>query len=233
MTANAKWHDEMIPTMPKPKAVMFDWDGTIVDSIQAIFEGYNEVCRAYDRPEIKDHHELHEVMSHGPARQIFQRFIPDHADAALDLYYTRVPALRAQHLGIIPHIKALLETLHGQGIKLAVVSNMNYRLLADEMKRVGLEHYFSAVVGAGETALGKPSPEPVFLAAERLGLSRDDLSSVWFVGDMEPDMRAAAASGCSFLLYDPEGSKKHLISHHVISSYGDFDVMAKQILSNG
>lgn len=218
-------------TLPKPKAVLFDWDGTIVDSMPAIIE-CNRLVRDHfgDRPLTLD--ELHEAMKAGPAKAMFAALYPndpEKAQVALDFYYTHVPDVRARYVTFLPDVQKVFVALQSAGIKMGVVSNMSHPHLVREVHALDHAHYFDTIIGAGEAARGKPSPDPIYLAFDRLGLSRTDAAQVWFVGDMEPDARAARAAGCPFILYDPAGKNGHLKPDVTIADYAALDKMIKEI----
>ncbi len=189
-------------TLPlsRPRAVLFDWDGTLVDSGACVEAAHNHVRRAFGMNDFTPEEFMHAARI-GTGRETFTVLYPTRVNEALDLYYGVVPALRATHVGPIPGALDFIEYLYRAGIPLGVVSNMRHDPLVEEIARMNWSHYFQTVIGAGEAARGKPSPEPVYLAAERMGMTRADLENVWFVGDMETDEKAAKSARCPFLYY--------------------------------
>jgi pyrophosphatase PpaX len=87
---------------------------------------------------------------------------------------------------------ALLETLKGEGRRLGIVSSKRREMVTAAFELVPLAHLFDVVVGAKDTELHKPQPEPLLHALARLGASPGDAA---YVGDAPMDVEAARAAG--------------------------------------
>ncbi|MGH3000350.1 MAG: HAD family hydrolase, partial [Gaiellaceae bacterium] len=85
-----------------------------------------------------------------------------------------------------------LKRLQADGRRLGVVTAKRRQTVELAFQHVPLGHLFEAVVGGDETTRQKPDPEPLLLAAERLGASPDETV---YVGDSPFDVRAAKAAG--------------------------------------
>lgn len=96
---------------------------------------------------------------------------------------------------VYPDVVEPLRRWHGAGIKLAVVSNFDQRLIG-LLAGLGLEDVFQAVIVSSAAGAAKPSPIPFQLALEALGLGADQ---VWHVGDSPEDVAGAAAAGIACL----------------------------------
>lgn len=90
-----------------------------------------------------------------------------------------------------PEVPSLLQRWHGQGLKLAVVSNFDSRL-EPLLEQLGLRRWLDAVVVSSAAGAAKPEPAPLLLALGQLALHG---SAVWHVGDSHEDEAAAAAAG--------------------------------------
>jgi phosphoglycolate phosphatase len=191
----------MQPNLPKPRAVLFDWDGTVVDSFDAIHAAHNLVRSHFGLANFTSD-ELRQAVKIGTSREIFTHIYgPDRVQEALDLYYGAIPRLRSQNLAVCQGALEFVTALHHAHIPMGVVSNMAAAPLRDEIDHLGWASYFDVVMGAGDAPRGKPAPDAVFLAFDRLDIPRAQADQVWFVGDMETDEKAAHASGCKFLYY--------------------------------
>jgi len=101
-----------------------------------------------------------------------------------------------------PGVRAAVESLRGAGVPLGLVTNtatMGEREVRALLAPVGLDEPFGAVVTSAELGVAKPSPEPLWEAARRLGV---DAGSCLYVGDAEIDAAAAAAAGMAFSATD-------------------------------
>ncbi len=220
-------------TLPWPKAVLFDWDGTLVSSFSAIVRAVNETL-VYHRAAALPQDEAIKTMQMGTARAIFNHLLPDDVDSALEYYYARVPQYRLDAVEIIHGARACLDLCRAADIPMGIVSNMRHTLLKEEVAHLGLDSYFSGIVGAGETPLGKPDPAPVYLCLERMGLTVSESPDCWFVGDMSPDQLAAQATGCSFLYYTGShgAAVLDLPAAHAFLSYDQFNADLSVYMKN-
>jgi putative hydrolase of the HAD superfamily len=88
-------------------------------------------------------------------------------------------------------VEGQLRRWHGQGLKLAVVSNFDSRL-PGLLEQLGLSPWLHAVVVSSSAGAAKPDPAPFHIALEQLQL---EASQVWHVGDSPEDLAGAAAAG--------------------------------------
>ncbi|NTU76824.1 MAG: HAD family hydrolase [Alphaproteobacteria bacterium] len=185
-----------------PRAVVFDWDHTLVDTWGVITESLNAVRRKFGQ----------ELWTEEEARQRSQRALresfPDWYgkdwEKARDIFYT---SYRQSHLDLIkamPGADELLRFLAGVGVPLFAVSNKNGRDLRLEADKLGWGDYFVALVGATDAAKDKPARDPVDLVLGKGGLKADDLT-IWFVGDKPIDVECARHAGLTpVLVGNPE-----------------------------
>jgi pyrophosphatase PpaX len=90
----------------------------------------------------------------------------------------------------------MLDELRAEGRRLAVVTSKRNEVALRGLMRFDLEGYFEFIIGSDDTTLHKPEPEPLLIAAERMGVSPDDCV---YVGDSPFDMRAAVAANATAL----------------------------------
>ena len=185
-----------------PKAVIFDWDNTLVDSWQTIHDALNETLAAMGQPlwtldqtKARARHSL---------RDSFPTLFGDDWDLARQHYLTAFEAIHLDRLRAFAGAEAMLEALHGAGIHLALVSNKTGRILRREVASLGWDRYFGMVVGAGDAAFDKPHRAPVDLALEGSGIAPGE--DVWFVGDTATDLECARNAECVPVLFLPGGT---------------------------
>jgi phosphoglycolate phosphatase len=181
---------------PRPSAILWDWDNTLVDGWAAIQAGLNAAFRAFGKPEWSRAEVLRNVRR--ALRDSFpELFGPDHWEQARDIFYAEV---RARHLAVLqpmPGAAAALEAaaaLAPQG----VVSNKQGPLLRAEAAHLGWGRHFGALVGAGDAERDKPDPAPLLMALEACGVTPGP--AVWYIGDTALDMQAARAANCIAVL---------------------------------
>jgi len=203
----------------RPRALLFDWDNTLVDTWETIHAALNTVLTAMGHVPWTPEETRARVRA--SARDAFPALFGARADEATEIFYR---AFESQHLQTLRErdgAGAMLRTLAEMDpLYLAVVSNKKGHLLRREAAHIGWTGYFARLVGANDAAKDKPAVETVHLA-----LSESDLQpgpDVWFVGDTDIDMTCAAVAGCIPILLRPEapaenefpGAEPHL---HVAS----------------
>ena len=181
--------------LPTPRAGLFDWDGTMVDTSAALLIAFNAVRTAFSLSPYT-HDDYMQVSKIGNAREIFTSLYPDRVPQALDIFYTSIRSEYVSSQRPLDGVLAVVDALIARDIPYGIVSNLNHEVLVPCVQALGLTP--AVVIGAGLAPRGKPSPDPIYLALEKLGLMRSDATDVWFVGDMETDEKASAAAGCPF-----------------------------------
>jgi phosphoglycolate phosphatase len=180
-----------VPT-PRPRAILFDWDNTLVDSWATIHQALNTVMAAMDKPlwslqETKQRVRL-------SLRESFPLHFGERWEEARRLYLDTFAQIHLDQLTALPGRREFLERLSCENIFLGVVSNKTGALLRRETERLGWAALFGRVVGAGDAKLDKPDAAPVTLALEPSGIEAGE--TVWLVGDTDVDMECARNSGC-------------------------------------
>ncbi|HTR77294.1 MAG TPA: HAD-IA family hydrolase [Gemmatimonadaceae bacterium] len=177
---------------PPPAAVLFDLDGTLIDSIELILNSARHAFTRLGRAAPSDAEWLAGVGT--PLRAIFAKHARGDSDID-DLIegYREYQAANHDRLvrcydGVVPTVAALHARGHPLGVVTSKGDTMAYRGLA----WVGLDHYFKAVVTIDSSARHKPHPEPVLLALDRLARAPD---GAYFVGDSVHDIEAGNAAG--------------------------------------
>lgn len=178
----------------KYDAVLFDMDGTILDTLEDMHDSVNATLRHFSLPE-QSMDETRAYVGNGAARLI-SLSVPAGTDAETTErvlswykpYYNDHSCIKTKPYAGIPE---LLETLRGAGVKLAVVSNKpdeTVGLLA-ELFFKGLFH---SAVGESAGIRRKPAPDTVNAAVEAMGLPK---SRCVYVGDSEVDVQTAKNAG--------------------------------------
>ncbi|MBE6553784.1 MAG: HAD family hydrolase [Ruminococcaceae bacterium] len=176
------------------RAVVFDFDGTIADTIPAIRAGLNMTMRELGYPE----HSLAGVRSfiNYGARNLVRSALPAeyredeaHVDRVLDLYESFYGQTYLQTKEAYDGIPALIEELHSQhGVKIGVLSNKEHMFVVNLVDQVLLPNTFEAVQGNIPSKPAKPHPYLSNLVAESLGVAPEECV---MVGDSDVDIRTA------------------------------------------
>lgn len=170
--------------------VLFDLDGTVVDSGGIILASMRHAAREVLGREYPDEVLLHAVGGPGLEAQM-AALDPERVDELVTVYRAHNEPLH-EALVSCAGIEDALERLRADGRRLGVVSAKRRATVELAFAHVPLGHLFEAIVGGDETERHKPDPQPLLLGVERLGVSPSD---VVYVGDSPFDVRAAKAAG--------------------------------------
>ncbi len=170
--------------------VLFDLDGTVVDSGAIILASMRHATREVLGRDYADEELLNAVGGPGLEAQM-AAFAPDRVDELVRVYRAHNEPLHDE-LEACDGMVHALERLRAEGRRLGIVTAKRRSTVELAFARVPLAHLFEAVVGGDETERHKPHPEPLLLAAERMGA---DPAETAYVGDSPFDIRAAKAAG--------------------------------------
>jgi pyrophosphatase PpaX len=178
--------------MARPLAVLFDLDGTLIDSIELILNSAQHAFRGRNGHVPADAEWLTGVGI--PLATMFRRYARDDADVDALIARYREYQL-ANHDRLVRCYDRVVETvdeLRATGHPLGIVTSKTGWLAQRGLDNVSLGSHFDVIVGCDTCATHKPDPGPVLFALEQLG--RDPADAV-FVGDSIYDMQAGNAAG--------------------------------------
>ncbi len=174
------------------RPVLFDLDGTLIDSVRLILDSYHHVVREHGLAPRTDDEWLAGLGT--PLTTQFRQYVDDDAlmQELIVTYRAYNLAHHDQMVTIYPGILELVTEIKRRGHPTALVTSKNRSGAERGLKLVGLQPYFDVLVGADDVTNPKPHPEPVHLALERLGVPHD---GALFVGDSTHDVHAGNAAG--------------------------------------
>jgi len=173
--------------LPYPKAVIFDWDDTLVDGWPAIHEATNDTLTTFGLEPWT--YEQTRANVRRSMRDSFPELFGDRWEDAAAHFYS---VIRRTHLDFLTPLQGapeLLRKLTDEGLYLGVVSNKNGDLLRDEVDHLGWSGCFSHIVGATDADRDKPDPAPLLMALQ--DFKGDPGPDIWFIGDAVSDMECA------------------------------------------
>ena len=177
--------------MTAPKALLFDWDNTLVESWDAIhhalvvtFEAMGHEPWSLDETKARVRRSL---------RDAFPALFGARWEEARKLYLDTFTATHLERIAPADGAAAMLAELKGAGWFLAVVSNKTGPVLRREASHLGWSGFFVHLVGAGDAPADKPDAAPIRMALQGSGVAPE---SAWYIGDTAIDMECAANAGC-------------------------------------
>lgn len=170
--------------------VLFDFDGTLADTIPLILASYRHAFSTIGSHEV-DEAEMRSWIGR-PLLAVLEESHPEHAEHLVREYRTWNLANHDDLIESVPGVAALIEELHDRGARTGVVSSKIGSTVRLGLAAVGLEGAVDVLAGQEETSRHKPHPEPLLYAAGQLGV---DPSACVYVGDATVDIKAARAAG--------------------------------------
>ena len=170
--------------------VLFDLDGTIVDSGWMILASYRHATETVLGKSFPDDVLMAKVGS-GHLEEQMREFDEEKAAELAQAYREFYRPLHSE-LEAFPGMLELLETLDGEGRQLGIVSAKRHDIVQLAVEALGFGDTLDLVVGSDEAPRGKPHPDQILLAMEKLGAEPDDTA---YVGDDPFDIAAARNAG--------------------------------------
>jgi HAD superfamily hydrolase (TIGR01509 family) len=180
------------PARPLPAAALFDWDGTLVDTIPMIYRANVVALREFGI-----------TMTRAWYRE---RYSPDWRRSYAELgipqdLWDAVGARWAEEMArgsprALPWARPALRRLRAQGVRLGLVTASTRTVVAPNLTRLNLDGVFEVVRCADDVERPKPHPEALLAALDELGL---DAADTVYVGDTPVDLEMARAAGAPFV----------------------------------
>ncbi|HVT53622.1 MAG TPA: phosphoglycolate phosphatase [Dongiaceae bacterium] len=178
--------------MGKPRVLVFDLDGTLIDSAPDLAQAVNALLAEFGKPPLAET-TIRPMIGDGSrlllARALAASGIETQADDVFDRFMVHYLAFVADKTKVYPDVPETLAALHAHGHPLGVCTNKPFAPTERVLEAFGLAHFFGAVIGGDSLPQRKPEPEPLWTTIERLGGG-----AAAMVGDSANDMLCARAA---------------------------------------
>lgn len=187
------------------KGVIFDSDGTLMNSFGFIVASYAHLATVFGYPapsaqEVQAHLKLAE-----PLPQIMQSFCPGKPLEDLMREFEKFHSENVHTASAFDGISNLLADLHANGTRLAILTGGNAKV-EDVMRYHGFSDYFTSIVHCDRVQFGKPHPEGFMLAAEECGITP---AETVMVGDSPNDILSGKNAGAAITVGITHGHASH------------------------
>jgi len=178
------------------RAVVFDLDGTLVDSYGPIAVSLNHARAHWDLPALTDR-QVRQRVGHGLEALIAQEIGGDRVAEGVRLFREKYAQIFAADTRALPETQETLRDLHEKGYSLAVASNKPARFSRVILERLGMLRFVTHVAGPDTAGSTKPEPAMIHSCLEAMQTSA---SETIYVGDMVLDVESGRRAGLPVLL---------------------------------
>lgn len=214
------------PNLPKPRALIFDWDNTLVDTWPTIHEALRQTFETMGVEPWTFEQTRQRVRR--SMRESFPELFGDRWTKARDVFYEAYERVHLTSLTPLAGAAEGLAVLAESDLYLGVISNKTGRYLRSEAQHLGWAGYFGQLVGAGDAARDKPAPEPVAHALDGSGIVAG--GDVWMIGDAGIDMEIAHLTGMTpILVKDGEPDAAEFEAHPPLRQVANIAELMRQI----
>jgi len=212
-------------------AVIFDLDGTLIDSAEAIMQIAGRFLAERRAPPLTDEETRSFIGNGGDvfARRMLRARGLSHEGARGDAHVARFKELYNEAPGAenppYPGVEAMLEAL--SALSLGMCTNKPMVPTQNILDALGWRGHFATVVAGDTLAVRKPDPEPLHHAIRTLGIAPE---RVLFVGDSEVDTKTAQAAGVPYALHTNGYRKTPAEDLPALLYFDDFNVLSDFVL---
>jgi pyrophosphatase PpaX len=182
------------PRFPKPAAILFDGDGTLIDTYQIILQSMTQTINGTYGLNLSV-----KELTQGIGTPLYNQMLTfakgdeDLAREMVDVYQAHNVTIHDELVAAYPGTAQALARLSAAGIPLAEVTSKSHKLARHGLELSGISEYIGVLVGADDWPVHKPEAGPVLRGCELLGV---DPQECWYVGDSPYDIMSGSAAGC-------------------------------------
>lgn len=184
-----------LASLPEPAAVVFDLDGTLVDTAPDLTNALNHVLIERGHPPVS-RATIRSTVGYGARVMIEEGLrhagVTDDVEAMLEGFFRHYETNIAVESRPFPGAVTLLEDLRSQGARLAICTNKREYLARHLMEALDLASFFRAIAGRDTFPVSKPHPGHLL---ETIKAAGGDPGRAVMIGDSEVDVRTASAAG--------------------------------------
>lgn len=193
------------------RAVIFDLDGTLVDSYDAHLESFRRALLRFGLT-VKDE-EIHRRFGK-PAKQIIKEILPEKQHTHIDdiLRYKRLEFIEtSKDIQVFDGVETVLKYLKDRGISICLATSADKPSVIRVMNKFGLKNYFDVIISSNDVREAKPNPEMFIQVSKKLEV---DPKNCLVIGDSPFDVMGARKAGMKIIIVDNNPFQKTEIQRH-------------------
>lgn len=188
-------------------ALLFDLDGTLVDSVPDIAVAVDRLLLDLGREPAGESRVRFWVGNGG--RMLVRRALAFDASGvadddpllpqAMDMFFAHYQRSNGNASRLYPGVAEALDGFAARGLPMAIITNKPHRYIEPLFATLGILQHFPVLIGGDTLPVKKPDPAPLYLACEKLGVA---VRNALMIGDSKNDIDAARAAGCPVVAVD-------------------------------
>lgn len=175
------------------KAIVFDFDGTIANTLPVMFHSFREVFKTYDNQDYTDE-EIKEMFGPPEPELIKQNIHSRQTKEAIEMYYHSYESHHNELVEENKDITEMLSSLKKQGFRLGIVTGKSRRSFSISLEKLHMQQFFDVIITGYDVSNAKPDPEGLLSVLEELNTDPGD---ALYIGDSDTDIKAGKKAGVS------------------------------------
>ncbi|MCG7345874.1 HAD family hydrolase [Sporosarcina sp. ACRSL] len=168
------------------KAIIFDFDGTLANTLPVCDYAFQSVFQEFDN-KVLTSGEIRAMFGPSEVGIIKENLLHENKEQAIELYYEKYLEKHNELVAANQEIQDLLTELKKRGIKLGIVTGKAKRSLEISMQALRMNDFFDVIITGDDVVQPKPHPEGLLKALSQLDVKNDEAI---FVGDSDADIQA-------------------------------------------
>jgi 2-hydroxy-3-keto-5-methylthiopentenyl-1-phosphate phosphatase len=185
------FHEVLGDLKKKIHGIIFDLDGTLIESYEAIYLGLKECFKSFGKV-IFPFYDLKKYLKPDLETTLSQFFTPEEVRKGIPVMRKKYEEVYLNRTHFLDGAEEVLKALHANEVILGIASNKLGRFSRGALIHLGVSNYFNSVIGAGDVPRNKPFPDMIQTALEEMHIRPEEAI---FVGDTLTDIETGKQAG--------------------------------------